>query len=317
MISELKKGVVEVLSTHGLYLDREGGDRSDVPIVSSCGHPVTQKLPWAPLHKEFVSGRGAQFPRLPRAVREEEGVATPPAGPLGRPSGKTVEIRQSWRGDYASLTEQLENIVDVLDDQPRRGKAIKKDKNHTESSRRAFCSMAQERAPVASDLKRVLREKAQRGESTFALTSGVCEAHRQIPIHPIDWHRPACLVDSGGPIFIKRSALPTWLQHLTTGREQRPLSDDASSRLLSWSKTAYAIQSSWVSFELIHSSPPARHLAKESRVLCKVDVGFADAHTVNISTFEECVGRVKNVADASENEGPFLSPLYKYESPSS
>ena len=35
----------------------------------------------------------------------------------------------------------------------------------------------QERSPVASDLKRA-----------FALTADVSEAHRQIPIHPCEWH---------------------------------------------------------------------------------------------------------------------------------
>ena len=40
----------------------------------------------------------------------------------------------------------------------------------------------QKRCPMASDLKRSMREKAKRGETTFALTTDVKEAHRQIPV---------------------------------------------------------------------------------------------------------------------------------------
>ena len=45
-----------------------------------------------------------------------------------------------------------------------------------------------ERAPAAPDLKRLMREKAKTGEVTFGLTADVKEAHRQVPIHPDDWH---------------------------------------------------------------------------------------------------------------------------------
>ena len=38
----------------------------------------------------------------------------------------------------------------------------------------------QERAPVAPDLKRLMREKAKTGEVTFGLTADVKEAHRQV-----------------------------------------------------------------------------------------------------------------------------------------
>ena len=54
-----------------------------------------------------------------------------------------------------------------------------------------------ERAPVAADLKHVMREKARQSEKTFALTSDVAKAHRQIPIDPRDWHLLACQVQVG------------------------------------------------------------------------------------------------------------------------
>ena len=62
----------------------------------------------------------------------------------------------------------------------------------------------QERAPVAADLKRVMREKARLGEKIFALTADVAEAHRQIPIHPRDWHLQGCQVEVGGDVYINK-----------------------------------------------------------------------------------------------------------------
>ena len=57
----------------------------------------------------------------------------------------------------------------------------------------------QERSPIAADLKRLMRAKSRRGRRTLAHTADVAEAHRQVPIHPQDWHmlgrsslRPCC-----------------------------------------------------------------------------------------------------------------------------
>ena len=60
----------------------------------------------------------------------------------------------------------------------------------------------QERGPIAADLKRSMREKARFGELTFALSADVTEAHRQVPIHPDDWHLLGCQVSPGGDVFI-------------------------------------------------------------------------------------------------------------------
>ena len=39
-----------------------------------------------------------------------------------------------------------------------------------------------------------MREKARPDELAFALTADVSEAHRQVPIHPDDWHLLGCQV---------------------------------------------------------------------------------------------------------------------------
>ena len=60
----------------------------------------------------------------------------------------------------------------------------------------------QERASIAADLKRSMREKSRIGELTFALSADVTEAHRQVPIHPDDWHLLGCQVSPGGDVFV-------------------------------------------------------------------------------------------------------------------
>ena len=47
-----------------------------------------------------------------------------------------------------------------------------------------------------------MREKARTGEVTFGLTADVKEAHRQVPIHPDDWHLLGCQLERGGEVFV-------------------------------------------------------------------------------------------------------------------
>ena len=58
-----------------------------------------------------------------------------------------------------------------------------------------------ERTPIAADLKRAIREKAQGGTS-FALTADVSEAHWQMPIAKRDWHLLGCQVNPSGHVYV-------------------------------------------------------------------------------------------------------------------
>ena len=60
----------------------------------------------------------------------------------------------------------------------------------------------QERAPIAADLKKAMREKAILKERTFSRTADVSEAHRQVPIAPQDWHLLGCLVQPGSTVYV-------------------------------------------------------------------------------------------------------------------
>ena len=80
---------------------------------------------------------------------------------------------------------------------------------------------------------------------------------------------------------------------------------------LSWKKTAGGDVVAWVGFELLHRSCKVGLTLRRAKwfVRWTREVG---SRTVNISNFEEGLGRVMYVAGALEYERPFLAPLYKF-----
>ena len=142
---------------------------------------------------------------------------------------------QVWQRNYASVADKM---LEVLADQSKRCQvivfseadarrtypnlvaaslgAIMKDKpggivsarvlfdgTNDISVKRRTRIMDQERAPTAADLKRFMPQKARQGEKTLAPTADVAEAHRQIRIHPRDWHLLGCQVQAGGDVYVK------------------------------------------------------------------------------------------------------------------
>ena len=142
-----------------------------------------------------------------------------------------------WRSNYATLREFEAQVLDVMHDQAMRGQIIvmTESEARTKYANLVVASLGaqrkqkpggkitarvlfdgthglcvntktrirdQERAPIAADLKRSMREKAKIGELTFALSADVMEAHRQVPIHPDDCHLLGCQVSPGGDVFI-------------------------------------------------------------------------------------------------------------------
>ena len=210
----------------------------------------------------------------------------------------------------------------------------------------------QERAPVAADLKRVMREKARVGEKTFAFTADVAEAHRQNPIHPRDWHLLGCQVEVGGDVYINKvgtfgvaSASHYWsrassalgrLTQYITGRTANTwhqlVADDfhlearvsSSSDLvlysvrngwstsLSWERTAGADKVTWVGFELLHGTYHLGISERRAAWFTKWAEEVASSHTINTASFEEGLGLLMYVAGALEYERPVLSPLCSF-----
>ena len=181
---------------------------------------------------------GVRMPRLPALYkRKKKWRLASQADPRNYLEDEETGSEHTWRRNYASLDELSDKVIDVLEDQTRRDQIIKltetdaksqypnlvvaslganrKDKPSGEVSARVLFDGThrllvntrrrirdQERSPVASDLKRAMREKASQNEPTFALTADVSEAHRQIRIHPCHWHLLGCQVQAGGDVYI-------------------------------------------------------------------------------------------------------------------
>ena len=177
------------------------------------------------------------MPRLPALFKPKKKWRLPSqADPLDylehAPDGSGV-----WRRNYSTLQEFESQVLEVMYDQAARGQIIvmtepeakvrfpdlviaslgaqRKEKPGGKVSARVLFDGThglcvntktrlrdQERAPIAADLKRSMREKAKVGELTFALSADVTEAHRQVPIHPDDWHFLGCQVKPGGDVFV-------------------------------------------------------------------------------------------------------------------
>ena len=211
----------------------------------------------------------------------------------------------------------------------------------------------QERSPVASDLKRAMRERACQDETTFAFTADVSEAHRQIPSHPCDWHLLGCEVFAGGDVYINTvgtfgvaSASYYWqvrwddshstllgtervTWHMVVADDYQLESGGQEYRTalvaffvlcsvvgvpLFWAKTAGGDTVTWVGLELLHRS---RHLGTSQRRAERPVTWareIATAETVHMARFEEGLRRIMFVVGALELERPFLGPLYWYTS---
>ena len=182
-------------------------------------------------------GPGTRMPRLPALYKPKKKWRLPSqVDPLDyleyAPDRSGV-----WRRNYATLRESESQVLEVMHDQASGGQIIVMTESEARSrypdlvvaslgaqrkqkpggkvtarvlfdGTHGLCVNSktrlrdQERAPIAADLKRSMREKSKIGELTFALSADVTEAHRQVPIHPDDWHLLGCQVSPGGDVFV-------------------------------------------------------------------------------------------------------------------
>ena len=241
-IRHLKEEVIATLTTAGIGLFREEGDRKDLPIDFRFLDLLLRAAedPEVGLGKFALGvrvGPGVRMPRLPALYRpKRKWRLASQADPLEYLE-EDASAESTWRRNYASVGELTKQVLEVMDDQARRGQLIKlseaeakarfpnlvvaslganrKDKPGVALTARVLFDGThglklntrtrirdQERAPISSDLKRAMREKARQGISTFALTADVSEAHRQIPVHPQDWHLLGCQVTPGADVYV-------------------------------------------------------------------------------------------------------------------
>ena len=241
-IKQLKQAVIDAAARAGISITRKGGDRVDIPIdyrfldvlLRASGDPEIGLGGYA---QGVRVGPGTRMPRLPALYKAKKKWRLPSqVDPLDyleyAPDSSGV-----WRSNYSTLREFEAQVLDVMHDQASRGQIIvmseseartrypnlvvaslgaqRKQKPGGKITARVLFDGThglsvntktrlrdQERGPIAADLKRSMREKARFGELTFALSADVTEAHRQVPIHPDDWHLLGCQVSPGGDVFI-------------------------------------------------------------------------------------------------------------------
>ena len=164
-------------------------------------------------------GPGARLPRLPALCAAKRRWRLPEQeDPLVHQEDRSA-AEGAWNQNYRSVAGWNKEVLAVLDDQSTRGQVLKlteeeararfpnlvvasqganrKDKpdgtvsacvlfdgtNGVEVNKRTRIR-DQETAPIAADLKRVMREKARVRERTFALSADVKEAHKQVKVAP-------------------------------------------------------------------------------------------------------------------------------------
>ena len=241
-VKQLRTQVVDELISQGYGPRRTATDRDNVPIdfrllqslLDAAGDPEVSVGDFA---SGVRVGPGARLPRFPALYRRKRNCRLPEQASPEDYLEDCEDGASAWRQNYKSL-EPLENeVLAVLEDQFSRGQVLKfteqeakaeypklvvaslgaqkKDKpggvvtarvlfdgtNGVQVNKRTRIR-DQERAPIAADIKRLMRQKAAVGERTFALTADVAEAHRQVPVDPRDWYLLGSQVVPGGDVYI-------------------------------------------------------------------------------------------------------------------
>ena len=205
-ISSPKVETIGVLEEHGLRMERNSIDRSDIPIDYRYMGLLLKaaKDPDVGLG-DFAAGvrvgTGARLPRVPALY--------PPKRKWRLPK----QLDPFEYKNYSSLEEYEEHVLEVMVDQAKTWSSVTSlgigcsekvpwfgDRIIGCSTKRKPCGVVtarvlfdgthgiavnhrtrvrdQERGPIAADIKRLMREKSKTSEPTFALAADVTEAHR-------------------------------------------------------------------------------------------------------------------------------------------
>ena len=235
VVKRLRCEVKVILAREGIQFERVESDRTDVPIdfrqlgglLKAAADPQVSVASFA---QGARVGPGSRMPRCPKLYAKKRKWRIPEQ----REQVDVDEVLATqgvWNKNYSTLSSFRAEVEEVLRDQAGRGQvqimpeaearkrfpnlvvaslgAQKKEKPGVISARVLFDGTNgnfvntsthlrdQEWAPVAPDLKRLMREKAKAGEVTFGLTADVKEAHRQVPTHQDDWHLLGCQLERG------------------------------------------------------------------------------------------------------------------------
>ena len=252
-VASLKEQVIGEMAEQGLQIRRDSRDREDVLLdyrflellLNAAEDPDVTLGEFA---RGVRVGPGARLPRLPALYKPKRRWRLQEQANAQDYLDGSIDEETTWRKNYASVEGQAaRGQVLILSEREAKQKypglviaslgAQRKDKPDEVVTARVLFDGTngipvnkririrdQERGPVASDLKRVMREKSKIGQKTFALTADITEAHRQVPIAEEDWHLLGCQVVPGGEVYINKVGTLVWLARLTSGLElRRPL----------------------------------------------------------------------------------------------
>ena len=241
LVRHLKEEVLSTLETHSHSVLSKPGDRVDLPIdfrflqqlLLAAEDP---EIGLGDFSRGVRVGPGVRLPRLPALYAKKRRWRLPEQQP-GQLEDLPTGEESPWQRNYSSAAPLEKQVVEVLEDHCARGQvrkyserearekfpglvvaalgAARKDKPDGEYTARVLFDGTngihvnkrirlrdQERAPIAADIKRLMREKSRVGEKTFALSADVSEAHRQIPIAECDWRFLGCRVKPGGAVYV-------------------------------------------------------------------------------------------------------------------
>ena len=214
VVERLRSDVKVMLAREGILFERVEGDRTDFPIdfrLQECllNAAADPEVSTASFAQGVRVGPGSRMPRCPKRYAKnrrwriseqreqvdfDEVLATQGVSTLSTFRAEVEEVLRDQAGRRqvlimleAEARDRFPNLVVASLE------AQKKEKPGGIISARVFFNGTngnfvntsthlrdQERAPVAPDLKRLMREKAKAGEVTFGLTADVKEAHRQV-----------------------------------------------------------------------------------------------------------------------------------------
>ena len=228
-VAELKQTAIDAADSCGFQLQRKAGDRTDVPIdfrfldllLKTAGDPEIGFGEYAQGESGSDGERGCQgcehstsrrkmAPRFP-------GGSVRLHGTLGRRrkcirtfEEKVLEVIARSGDPRTDLPKNRfpNQVIALLGAQRKEKPAGKVSARVLFDGTHGLCVNSrtrlsdQERAPIADDLTRTMREKAKVDELAFALTADVMEAHRQVSVHPDDWHLLGCQVVPRGEVFV-------------------------------------------------------------------------------------------------------------------
>ena len=231
-IKALKRDTTEVMRRGGISVSRTSADRADVPI--DYRYLDTQRCRSGA--KGVTLGPGVRMPRLPALYAKKRRWRLPDQADPVKWQEERAAKQGDWRQSYSSVAEWSEECVKITNDQAERGQvlrlsaeearqrfpglteaslgAIKKEKPGEVTARILFdgthgldvntrTRISDQGAPIAADVKRVLREKTKQEEPTFALTADISEAHRQVPIDAREWHFLGCQATPDSDVHVR------------------------------------------------------------------------------------------------------------------